>query len=76
LASLSDDHAAARRALAQKIAYYGHALSPLILARLGLTLADFAPIERALVAERDEAKAYGLVDDRMLAIGWWAAPQT
>ena len=67
--SLSEDHAAARRALAQKIAYYGHALSPLILKRLGLTLADFAPIEQALIAERDEAKATGLVDDRMLAIG-------
>jgi 5,10-methylenetetrahydromethanopterin reductase len=68
-ASLSEDHEAARRALAQKIAYYGHALSPMILERLGLTLADFAPIEQALVAERDEAKAYELVDDRMLAIG-------
>lgn len=67
--SLSEDLAAARRALAQKIAYYGHSLSPLILERLGLTLVDFAPIEQALIAERDEAKAYGLVDDRMLAIG-------
>lgn len=68
-ASLSEDYAAARRALAQKIAYYGHALSPLILERLGLTVADFAAIEQALVAERDEAKATGMVDDRMLAIG-------
>ena len=68
-ASLSEDRQAARRALAQKIAYYGHALSPLILERLGLTLADFAPIERALMVERDEAKACGMVDDRMLAIG-------
>jgi 5,10-methylenetetrahydromethanopterin reductase len=67
--SLDEDRAAARHALAQKVAYYGHALSPLILERLGLTHADFAPIERALMAERDEPKALALVDDRMLAIG-------
>ena len=36
-ASLSEDEAAARGALAQKIAYYGHALSPLILERLGVS---------------------------------------
>jgi 5,10-methylenetetrahydromethanopterin reductase len=67
--SLAEDRAAARHALAQKVAYYGHALSPLILERLGLTHADFAPIERALMAERDESKALRLVDERMLAIG-------
>lgn len=67
--SLDEDRAAAQRALAQKVAYYGHALSPLILARLGLTREDFAPIERALMAERDEPKALALVDERMLAIG-------
>jgi 5,10-methylenetetrahydromethanopterin reductase len=67
--SLDEDRAAARQALAQKVAYYGHALSPLILERLGLTQADFAPIERALMAERDEPKALALVDERMLAIG-------
>jgi 5,10-methylenetetrahydromethanopterin reductase len=67
--SLDVDRAAARRALAQKVAYYGHALSPLILERLGLTRQDFAPIERALMADRDEPKALALVDERMLAIG-------
>jgi 5,10-methylenetetrahydromethanopterin reductase len=67
--SLDEDRAAARRALAQKVAYYGHALSPLILDRLGLTREDFAPIERALMTERDEPKALALVDERMLAIG-------
>jgi len=67
--SLDEDRAAARRALAQKVAYYGHALSPLILERLGLTREDFAPIERALTAERDEPKTLALVDERMLAIG-------
>jgi 5,10-methylenetetrahydromethanopterin reductase len=55
--------------LAQKVAYYGHALSPMILERLGLTLKDFEPIEHALMTERDEAKALSMVTDKMLAIG-------
>lgn len=67
--SLADDRDAARRALAEKVAYYGHALSPLILERLGLTREDFAPIERAIMVERDLDKACGLVDERMLRIG-------
>ena len=67
--SLSENAQAARRALAQKIAYYGHALSPLIWERLNLTREDFEPIARALTVEQDEEKAVALVDDRMLAIG-------
>ncbi len=67
--SLAEDRAAARRVLAHKVAYYGHALSPLILAELGVARADFAPIEHAIMVERDEEKAIGLVDDRMLRIG-------
>ena len=67
--SLDEDRAAARRVLAQKIAYYGHALSPMIYERLGVQREDFAPIERALMVERDEAKAVDLVNDRMLRIG-------
>jgi 5,10-methylenetetrahydromethanopterin reductase len=67
--SLSDDRTAARRVLAQKIAYYGHALGPLIWARLGLTKEDFTPIEQAMMVERDEEKAIALVDKRMLRIG-------
>lgn len=67
--SLSADAAAARRALADKIAYYGHALSPLIWSRLGLTQQDFEPITRARIVERNTEKAVSLVDDRMLAIG-------
>ena len=55
--------------LAQKIAYYGHALGPLIWDRLGLVKEDFAPIEQAMMVERDEEKAIGLVDERMLRIG-------
>jgi 5,10-methylenetetrahydromethanopterin reductase len=67
--SLSDDAKAARRVLAQKIAYYGHALSPLIWSRLNLTRADFEPIAHAMMVERDEEKAISLVDERMLNIG-------
>ena len=67
--SLSEDANAARRVLAQKIAYYGHALSPLIWARLNLTQQDFEPITRALMIERNQEKAISLVDERMLNIG-------
>jgi 5,10-methylenetetrahydromethanopterin reductase len=67
--SLDEDRVAARRVLAQKIAYYGHALSPLIYERLGVTRDDFRPIEHALMTERDEAKAISLVDARMMRIG-------
>jgi 5,10-methylenetetrahydromethanopterin reductase len=67
--SVAEDRAAADDALREKIAYYGHALSDTILARLGLTRADFAPIERALHAERDLARAKALVTEPMLRIG-------
>jgi 5,10-methylenetetrahydromethanopterin reductase len=67
--SLAEDSAAAQRVLAEKIAYYGHALNPLILARLGVTQADFSPIEHAMMVERDVARAVSLVDERMLRIG-------
>lgn len=73
--SLSEDGNAARRALAQKIAYYGHALSPLIWARLNLTREDFDPITGAMTNQRAEtpeaamARAISLVDERMLKIG-------
>jgi 5,10-methylenetetrahydromethanopterin reductase len=67
--SLSPDRAAARRVLAQKVAYYGHALGPLLWERLGLVRADFDAIEQAMMVERDEAMAIALVDERMLRIG-------
>lgn len=67
--SLSEDKVAARRVLAQKVAYYGHALSPLIWARLGLTREDFDSITHAMMVEQDEDKAIELVDERMLRIG-------
>jgi 5,10-methylenetetrahydromethanopterin reductase len=67
--SVAEDRAAAEDALRAKIAYYGHALSDTILARLGLTRADFAPIRQALHAERDLARAKALVTGQMLRIG-------
>lgn len=73
--SLSSDKVAARRELAQKIAYYGHALGPLILTQLGVTRADFAPIEHAMMVEQNEEKAIRLVDERMLRIGVVGGPQ-
>lgn len=72
--SLSEDRAAARRVLAQKIAYYGQSLGPLILEQLGLVREDFAEIERAFHGENDEEKAIGLVDERMLRIGIVGGP--
>ena len=67
--SASRDYRAARRALAQKVAYYGGAMNAALLADMGLAKSDFAPITRALIAERDEAKAIDLVTDDMLRIG-------
>lgn len=73
--SLADDRDAARRILAEKIAHYGHALSPLLLERLGLTREDFEPIRQALVADRDPERAWRLVDERMLRIGVVGGPE-
>ena len=67
--SLAEDRAAARRVLAQKIAYYGQSLGPLILEQLGLVREDFTAIERAMHIEKDGEKAIALVDERMLRIG-------
>ncbi|MBV7329844.1 LLM class flavin-dependent oxidoreductase [Chloroflexi bacterium TSY] len=67
--SLAAQPAAARRVLAQKIAYYGPSLSPLIMQRLGVTAEDFDPIKQAMMVERNEAKAIDLVDERMMQIG-------
>ncbi len=44
-------------------------MSPLIWDFLGVTQADFAPIEHALQVERDAAKARALVTPQMLRIG-------
>jgi 5,10-methylenetetrahydromethanopterin reductase len=73
--SLSTDGDAARRALAEKIAYYGASLSPLILERLSLTRDDFDAVDRAVHRERDLDKACSLVDERMLSIGVTGQPK-
>ena len=67
--SASRDRRAARYALAQKVAYYGGAMNPALLADLGLSKRDFEPVTRALIARRDEAAAIDLVTDEMLRIG-------
>jgi 5,10-methylenetetrahydromethanopterin reductase len=72
--SLDEDLMAARRALAEKVAYYGHAMSPLILERLGLRPGDFDAVTRAMIGERDVERACGLVDERMLRIGVVGGP--
>ena len=72
--SISEDQQAAEDVLKDKIAYYGHALSPLIWNRLGVTQDDFRPIEHALMTERNPEKARSLVDDRMLRIGIAGSP--
>jgi len=67
--SVSDDRQAAEDALRDKIAYYGHALSSLILHELGVERREFEPIQRALVVDRDVARARALVTPAMLRIG-------
>ncbi len=67
--SISDDKARAEDALKEKIAYYGHASSPLILDQLGLSRADFEPIARAVMVENDLPKAKTMVTAPMMRIG-------
>jgi 5,10-methylenetetrahydromethanopterin reductase len=67
--SVSDDRAAAEDVLKEKIAYYGHAMSSLVLDRLGLTQADFTAIEQAAMVENDLEKAKSLVTEPMMRIG-------
>jgi 5,10-methylenetetrahydromethanopterin reductase len=64
--SVSDDPAAARTALAEKLAYYGPSISAPMLASVGLTPQDFA--EAASLAHTGRAAAQ-LIDDRMLSLG-------
>jgi len=63
-----DASAAAEWVLREKIAYYGAALSPTIMARLGLTRADFEPIQERMRAG-DQNGAAELVTEQMLRIG-------
>jgi len=67
--SIGDDPRAAEDVLRDKIAYYGHALGPLIYERLGVPREAFVPIEQALQRDRDPERARSLVTPEMLKIG-------
>lgn len=63
----------ARRALAEKLAYYGPSISAVQLAAVGLTPQQFEPASRyAQVGELTKAAA--LIDDRMLTLGIAGTP--
>jgi 5,10-methylenetetrahydromethanopterin reductase len=64
--SLCDDPAAARAALAEKLAYYGPSISAPVLAAAGLRPQDFAAAARLA---HDGHGAARLIDDRMLSLG-------
>ncbi|HYM67902.1 MAG TPA: LLM class flavin-dependent oxidoreductase, partial [Patescibacteria group bacterium] len=66
--SIDDDRDRARRALAEKIAYYGPSFSPYLLERASISMADFRPVMDAM-SRRDEARAADLVTPRMLSLG-------
>jgi 5,10-methylenetetrahydromethanopterin reductase len=76
--SVSADRAAARAALAEKLAYYGPSIPAAVLAGSGLRPQDFAPA--AELAQRgpgsrpgnrpgNRQSAAALIDDRMLSLG-------
>ena len=67
--SVAADRQRAEDALRDKVAYYGHALSPLILTALGVERAEFEPIQDAIMVECDVVKARALVTPDMLRIG-------
>lgn len=67
--SVSEDRDAALEVMKEKIAYYGHAFSPMILENLGLSQADFAEIQHTVMVENNLEKAKSMVPDQMLRIG-------
>ena len=64
--SLSGDSAAARAALAEKLAYYGPSISAPVLAEAGLRPEDFTAAARLA---HDGHGAAALIDERMLSLG-------
>jgi 5,10-methylenetetrahydromethanopterin reductase len=66
--SIDRDPSRARRAMAEKIAYYGASFSPHLLERASLTVDDFKPIQAAM-SSRDAEKAAHLVTASMLDLG-------
>lgn len=72
--ALDEDRVAADRALALKLAYYGAAFSPYLLARAGLTTDDFTPALDAL-REGDEDAAVRAITPQMLSLGISGDPE-
>ncbi|MEM6284601.1 MAG: LLM class flavin-dependent oxidoreductase, partial [Chloroflexota bacterium] len=72
--SVAEDRAEAEAPLREKIAYYGHAFSDMILGDLGLSKTDFEPIEHAIMAENDAQKAMNMITPQMLKIGIAGTP--
>ncbi len=72
--SVASDRGVAERALREKVAYYGHALSDRILAHLGVARTEFDPIRQAMMVDRDPERAMALVTPRMLHIGVVGGP--
>jgi 5,10-methylenetetrahydromethanopterin reductase len=68
--SVSGDAAAARAALAEKLAYYGPSIPAGVLAGSGLRPQDFAPAARlAHDGPHNRHRAAALIDGRMLSLG-------
>jgi 5,10-methylenetetrahydromethanopterin reductase len=72
--SVAADPQAAEDALRDKVAYYGHAFSPLILSALGVDRSEFEPIQHAIMVQRDVLKARALVTPKMLRVGVVGTP--
>jgi len=66
--SIDADPEKARRALAEKIAYYGPSFAPYLLDRASITLEDFKPIQEEL-ARGEAGRAAELVTPQMLSLG-------
>jgi 5,10-methylenetetrahydromethanopterin reductase len=71
--SVDHDRHAAARPLAEKLAFYGPAFAPYLLARAGLTRADFVPAADALL-RGDTNEAVRLVTPEMLRLGIAGTP--
>jgi 5,10-methylenetetrahydromethanopterin reductase len=71
--SVDEDREAAARPLAEKLAFYGTAFAPYLLARAGLTREDFAPAAAALL-RGDTREAVRLVTPEMLRLGIAGTP--
>jgi 5,10-methylenetetrahydromethanopterin reductase len=67
--SIGEDRTAAENVLKEKIAYYGHSLSPMIWQALGVTQEDFKPIMDAVMRDNDLEKGKAMVTPQMLRVG-------